>query len=256
MEAIIKTKAEIAEIINGRVPLGKFYAVETSPLLNTDLYIAVDNSTGEAWTEEFANLPCALKWLEGESGYAKLFNASDYDVPAFVLLDSENWIDNSFRNDACPSFEHYGLGLRLWVGDRDKKDCTSVYSLEYINSEGERLGSAYDTDILDDLRGWLSGVMIYKSDVTNWRFVEKWLPDYSSRDDIAENDDLQKIVDGEEGDEEEDSAAYSLLHEDYKGDREAARVALDMSTAQVTAEALTAYLNLEINELTDFFTKL
>jgi len=44
-------------IIDSRQPLGLFY------LPNNGVYIGIDNSTGEAWTEEFPNLGKCKRWL-------------------------------------------------------------------------------------------------------------------------------------------------------------------------------------------------
>lgn len=41
-------------------PIGRFYSKEG------DLYIGIDNSTGNAWTEEFKTKRSCLKWLNGE----------------------------------------------------------------------------------------------------------------------------------------------------------------------------------------------
>lgn len=49
---------------------------------------------------------------------------------------------------------------------------------------------------------------------TIWDFVERYYPDYSRCGDIAENDDLQKIVDGEINGEAE--KIYNEIAEDLK----------------------------------------
>lgn len=41
------TQSEAKEIIDKRIPVGLFY------LNDGNWYIAIDNSTGDAWTEEF-----------------------------------------------------------------------------------------------------------------------------------------------------------------------------------------------------------
>ncbi len=40
-------------------PIGRFYTKEG------DLYIGIDNSTGDAWTEEFKTKASCFKWLDG-----------------------------------------------------------------------------------------------------------------------------------------------------------------------------------------------
>ncbi len=51
------TKEEILKIIDTREPLGKFYRIEGKTI------IAVDNSTGDAWTEEFKDFETFLLWI-------------------------------------------------------------------------------------------------------------------------------------------------------------------------------------------------
>ena len=48
------------EIIEARAPCGHFLTKEGRK------WVAVDNSTGDAWTEEFARKRQAIRWLCGE----------------------------------------------------------------------------------------------------------------------------------------------------------------------------------------------
>ena len=48
---------EMKKIIEERKPLGMFYRKDG------DVYVAVDNRTGHAWTEEFKSLNSAKRWL-------------------------------------------------------------------------------------------------------------------------------------------------------------------------------------------------
>lgn len=48
-------------IIDTRQPLGLFH------LMGNGVYIGIDNSTGDAWTEEFFNLRQCRKWLQNPS---------------------------------------------------------------------------------------------------------------------------------------------------------------------------------------------
>lgn len=60
------TSDEAKEIIDKRVPLGKFY------LIDGDKYIGIDNSSGDAWTEEFDSYEEMRDWqlgLEDEIEY-------------------------------------------------------------------------------------------------------------------------------------------------------------------------------------------
>ncbi|MDD2401676.1 MAG: hypothetical protein PHD60_05630 [Clostridia bacterium] len=45
------------EIIETREPLGKFYIIEN------DVYVGIDNTKGDAWTEEFKSLAACKRWL-------------------------------------------------------------------------------------------------------------------------------------------------------------------------------------------------
>lgn len=56
---------KINEIIENRKPLGLFLAREPRGTRKR-MFIAVDNTTGEAWTEEFEKFSDARKWLRGE----------------------------------------------------------------------------------------------------------------------------------------------------------------------------------------------
>lgn len=55
----------IGEIIKNKKPLGLFLGRESIGTRKR-MFIAVDNETGEAWTEEFEKFSEARKWLRGE----------------------------------------------------------------------------------------------------------------------------------------------------------------------------------------------
>lgn len=54
------TSNEAEKIIDTRKPLGKFYFKEDG------LFIAIDNSTGDAWTEEFKKKQDCFDYLNGK----------------------------------------------------------------------------------------------------------------------------------------------------------------------------------------------
>ena len=58
-EQISQEKAN--EIIETREPLGKFWCKEGN------IYVAIDNSTGDAWTEDFDNYEECEKYLDEEN---------------------------------------------------------------------------------------------------------------------------------------------------------------------------------------------
>lgn len=47
------------EIITNYGPIGLFLIIENN------MFVGIDNSTGKAWTEEFTDLNKCLKWLHG-----------------------------------------------------------------------------------------------------------------------------------------------------------------------------------------------
>ncbi len=58
-------------IILDRRPLGKFYVrTKTEPVF----YTAIDNETGEAWTDDFKTLSSCYRYLEGKKQKTKVAN--------------------------------------------------------------------------------------------------------------------------------------------------------------------------------------
>lgn len=51
--------ADAKTIIDTRRPFGLFCCKEAS------VYVGIDNTTGDAWTEDFKNLDDCMKWLHG-----------------------------------------------------------------------------------------------------------------------------------------------------------------------------------------------
>lgn len=51
---------KLMDVIDHRTPLGLFLTKEGRT------WVAVDNSTGDAWTEEFTRKRQAIRWLRGE----------------------------------------------------------------------------------------------------------------------------------------------------------------------------------------------
>ncbi len=76
---------------------------------------------------------------------------------------------------------------------------------------------------------------------TAWDFVEKYYPNYSSSDDIAENNDLAKIMDNEC---QRDDCAYKILHDRYKGDLKHPDIEIDYldSLQGIYVRAIEGYL--------------
>ena len=59
------TSERAGRIINKRYPLGLFY------VLDGGVYVGIDNTTGDAWTEEFPNLRICKRWLSNPNSIAK-----------------------------------------------------------------------------------------------------------------------------------------------------------------------------------------
>jgi len=58
MSDIVKVdKSQAAEIIEKRLPLGMFYHVDGN------IFVGIDNRTGDAWTEDFKTLGVCKRWL-------------------------------------------------------------------------------------------------------------------------------------------------------------------------------------------------
>ena len=66
-----KTDKEMLEIISTRTPRGLFVCLNNRGFTAADgsddgCYTAIDNSTGEAWTEDFRTVGEAKTWLRGD----------------------------------------------------------------------------------------------------------------------------------------------------------------------------------------------
>ena len=60
------SESYLAAVIEAQRPLGLFLARATAKSRPGARWVAVDNSTGDAWTEEFPSLAAALAWLVGD----------------------------------------------------------------------------------------------------------------------------------------------------------------------------------------------
>lgn len=58
------TQEQALEIIQTREPLGLFW--HTSEHNGKTVYVGIDNSSGDAWTEEFGDVADCMSWLRGE----------------------------------------------------------------------------------------------------------------------------------------------------------------------------------------------
>lgn len=61
------SKDEANNIIETRKPIGFFYCIENDPNSNSkEIYVGIDNSSSDAWVEEFKTLSSCKKWLNNE----------------------------------------------------------------------------------------------------------------------------------------------------------------------------------------------
>ena len=61
---------DLMAIIRARQPRGLFYGLDSK----TGVYVAVDNNSGDAWTEEFSSEADCLRWLnEGDVPAEELY---------------------------------------------------------------------------------------------------------------------------------------------------------------------------------------
>ena len=160
MENKIKTitQEEAGKVIEDRKPLGLFLLVEGGK------YIGIDNSNGEAWTEEFDSRFKCWNWLNGKS---KLDNVAILlllkQLKAPIFFDLEN------LKDSRDTPEQFNKTFELLKGN--VKDL-----FDGIYAEG--------TSIIETISRIVGGLM----DV-----IEEGLPEYYfSSDFIAECDDLLK----------------------------------------------------------------
>lgn len=58
MKILQITNEQARQIIKTRKPIGLFYTKEK------DIFVGIDNSSEDAWTEEFLHLEDCLQWLQ------------------------------------------------------------------------------------------------------------------------------------------------------------------------------------------------
>lgn len=55
--------ADAIKIIEDRIPLGLFFCRDTVGTEKKSVFVGIDNSGGEAWTEDFTNFEDCQSWL-------------------------------------------------------------------------------------------------------------------------------------------------------------------------------------------------
>ncbi|ABR48748.1 conserved hypothetical protein [Alkaliphilus metalliredigens QYMF] len=90
----------ISEIIDNREPIGLFYAVgikiDSTKTNCTMCYVGVDNSTGDAWAEDFRTEEECIAWLKQE----RLINKIEVYKKALVTWGQEAQITMVFEEMA------------------------------------------------------------------------------------------------------------------------------------------------------------
>lgn len=78
MEIKLVTREEANQIFDTREPMGLFYEIDG------DSYIGIDNSTGDAWVEEFKTKEECFRWLKPEPIVIKKDGQGDLVLPVVV----------------------------------------------------------------------------------------------------------------------------------------------------------------------------
>lgn len=136
MEEINKVSIEkIGEIIKTYKPLGLFLGVEGK------MFIAVDNLTGEAWTEEFKEEQDAIDYLNGKSLYLEEEKEKSIETTIqFILLSTPN-TDQTEVWEVRNQEDMQKLGMIRWDPDLKQYVFWSgkvlKYTKEYLDSIGD-----------------------------------------------------------------------------------------------------------------------
>ncbi|AOY76669.1 hypothetical protein [Clostridium formicaceticum] len=102
---------EAVSIIRTRQPLGKFYEFDG----HRDVYIGIDNSTGDAQTEEFENVADCITWLQGKDetyleGQEYQLEEGKQVLDCIILQEYESYITMREKSKGYPvTIEKYKL---------------------------------------------------------------------------------------------------------------------------------------------------
>lgn len=152
---------KLKEIIETRQPLGMFYAVDTG------LYTAVDNRTGDAWTEDFITKERCLAWLLQD-------NKPSQNKRLTITIPDQD----TFRKYRMPAEIEYHTDGKTVQGIRYRYRFPNGYGASVIKRPGSfgyimdlwelgvtTWGEVYDhltytTPITDNVLGYLTGSMV------------------------------------------------------------------------------------------------
>ena len=102
--------------------------------------------------------------VENYSAYKVEFNQADYNIPAFLL--EAPWEDESWHNDACPSFVNRERRIKIWV-EATSPDWREMHAQFYVvgglwaDDEHDQIDwdvELYETEDVDDLIRFLEEV--------------------------------------------------------------------------------------------------
>lgn len=135
MELEIKkiTSEEASMIIDKRKPLGCFYTIDKA----TGKFVGIDNSTGDAFTEEFYEKDDCIKWLNGydeeEEEETVMLSKEDKMKNAFAaifdsLCDAEN---DSIKKDFADKIDDM-IKSNHMIKDMENFDVFINYKLDNI----------------------------------------------------------------------------------------------------------------------------
>lgn len=122
MEPVKISKIKAHKIINKREPLGIFYFLEN------DVYIGIDNSTGDSFVEEFKDKETCLAWLTDKS--ISYFTEEDFGKTLDELKfyeDTKNTVHEVIIT------EHFVKSVIVHA--EDKEEAISIVEKMYDNGK-------------------------------------------------------------------------------------------------------------------------
>lgn len=102
---------QASDIIETRTPKGRFWTEDDG------VYIGIDNSTGDAWTEEFSDQQSCLAWLNG-----KLDVGNNNPRVYMVFYETAYYGENNMAYQAFSSLKKARKLYKEWVEDVKSND--------------------------------------------------------------------------------------------------------------------------------------
>lgn len=140
------------------------------------------------------------------------------------------------KDDAVQLFRHFRKeSLKLHIEQNDKH-CVieDEYNSKFAMGDDEYL---YTVEIKElEIKGEPEETV----QEPNWLFIEKWLPDYGTNDDVMEIDILSRWLDGEDSLTPDDQ---SRIYMEYDNDDEKIQLEIDRLERKLYMAAMEAYLD-------------